>query len=201
MQWCGIHTSAQSPRNSGFNGFIWTHEFLENFQFNLKSFAQRRVQGSELSTYLDVQELWTHQLKSIARPCSVYSGICNRAPALHVFAQWFLSVFLNNGYMIEIYLGNYIDTFLCWMDNCCIYVTVQTEKKGANTILSSNDFLGGYWMAILNNRNFKLNYKYLWALSYHFFVKNPPKFLGIKDFIKNQIYFEKYVYRNFQNTY
>ena len=57
----------QGPRNSGFNGFIWTHGFLEDFEFNLLLFTEQRVQGSELLIFWDFQELWTHQLKSIVR--------------------------------------------------------------------------------------------------------------------------------------
>ena len=38
----------QGPRNSGFNGFIWTHGFLETFEFNLLLFTEERIQGSEL---------------------------------------------------------------------------------------------------------------------------------------------------------
>ena len=57
----------QGPRNSGFNGSIWTHGFLETFEFTLSLFTEERAQGSELLTCLDVQELWTHQLKSIVR--------------------------------------------------------------------------------------------------------------------------------------
>ena len=57
----------QGPRNSGFNGFIWTNGFLETFECNVLLFTNERVQGSELLICLDVRELWTHQLKSIAR--------------------------------------------------------------------------------------------------------------------------------------
>ena len=42
----------QGPRSSGFNGFIWTHGFLETLEFSLPSFTVERVQGSELLTCL-----------------------------------------------------------------------------------------------------------------------------------------------------
>ena len=57
----------KGPHNRGFNGFIWTHGFLETFEFSLLSFTEERAQGSELQTCLDFQFFWTHQLKSIAR--------------------------------------------------------------------------------------------------------------------------------------
>ena len=34
----------QGPRNGEFNGFIWTNEFLENFESNLLLFIEGRVQ-------------------------------------------------------------------------------------------------------------------------------------------------------------
>ena len=57
----------QGPCNSGFNGFIWTHKLSENFEFNLSSFTKKEFRVQNSLTCLDVQELWTFQLKSIAR--------------------------------------------------------------------------------------------------------------------------------------
>lgn len=35
----------QGPRNSGFNGFIWTHGFLETFESNLLLFTEKEFRG------------------------------------------------------------------------------------------------------------------------------------------------------------
>ena len=51
----------------GSNGSFEPMDFWKLFEFSLLLFTEERVQGSKLITCLDVKELWTHQLKSIAR--------------------------------------------------------------------------------------------------------------------------------------
>ena len=78
----------------GSMGSFWTHEFVETFEFDLSLFKEKKVWGSELLMRLGVQELWTHQLKSILRAlfCS------NLLPAKHLKIFVLCVIFKNNSY-------------------------------------------------------------------------------------------------------